>query len=150
MYYVGFLNRTRPEKERRGTVRKKHEIIYNSIAMFFMCVNIIITFTAIYMLIDFLEIGRIVEHQTAISYVPVWIDNFTRTLYFSAITLLSVGYGDITPFGWSRGAAILEATIGYILPAAITVQYLRLFPMPVENWLKNRHDQNNKDEKNTK
>ncbi|TCP28806.1 ion channel [Scopulibacillus darangshiensis] len=108
-----------------------------------MCSNIIITFTIVYMVLDFFDLGRIVEHHTAVSYIPMWIDNFTRTLYFSAITLLSVGYGDITPFGWSRGVAILEATIGYILPAAITVQYLRLFPSPLENWFRNKYDHKN-------
>ncbi|RSK26161.1 two pore domain potassium channel family protein [Bacillus sp. HMF5848] len=44
------------------------------------------------------------------------------SLYFSAITLLSVGYGDITPVGIGRGVAIIEAVIGYIIPAAFVVR----------------------------
>lgn len=116
-------------------MKSNHErgMLYNSLALFMTCINIIITFTVIYLLLDFFQLGVIIDHHEAISPLPYWIDHFTRTLYFSAITLLSVGYGDITPFGWSRGAAIVEASIGYILPAVITVQYMRLFPSTLRN-----------------
>ncbi|MFC7394596.1 ion channel [Scopulibacillus cellulosilyticus] len=125
----------------------RHGLIYNSLALFILCVNIIGTFTVIYLILDVLNLGQIVEHHTAITDMPYWVDKGTRTLYFSAITLLSVGYGDITPFGWSRGVAILEAAIGYILPAVITVQYLRLFPTPIEKWLKSKQSKDDKKEK---
>lgn len=39
-------------------------------------------------------------------------------MYFSAITLLSVGYGDVTPVGIGRWIAIIEALVGYTMPAA--------------------------------
>ncbi len=42
-------------------------------------------------------------------------------MYFSAITLLSVGYGDITPIGVGRWIAIVEALVGYTMPAAFVV-----------------------------
>ncbi|MDG4658544.1 potassium channel family protein [Ectobacillus antri] len=42
-------------------------------------------------------------------------------MYFSAITLLSVGYGDITPIGIGRWLAIVEALVGYTMPAAFLV-----------------------------
>lgn len=112
---------------------KKIPIIYNAIVLLFLCGNIIIGFSFIYILLDVLDLGRIIEHHTAPYHGPLWFDNLTRTFYFSAITLLSVGYGDITPFGWARAVAILEALVGYILPAVITVQYLRLFPATIEN-----------------
>ncbi|MBU8880610.1 potassium channel family protein [Bacillus sp. FJAT-29790] len=38
--------------------------------------------------------------------------------YFSAVTLFSVGYGDIAPIGIGRMIAVLEALIGYTIPAA--------------------------------
>ncbi len=41
-----------------------------------------------------------------------------QSIYFSGVTLLTVGYGDITPVGWARPIALLEALIGYTLPAA--------------------------------
>lgn len=43
-------------------------------------------------------------------------------MYFSAITLLSVGYGDITPIGIGRWIAIIEALVGYTMPAAFVAR----------------------------
>lgn len=42
-------------------------------------------------------------------------------VYFSAVTLLSVGYGDLVPVGIGRFIAIIEALFGYLLPAAFVV-----------------------------
>ncbi len=47
-----------------------------------------------------------------------------RSLYFSTITMLSVGYGDVTPYGWSRLVAMIESVIGGILPAAIVLRFM--------------------------
>ncbi len=41
--------------------------------------------------------------------------------YFSAVTLLSVGYGDITPVGLGRWISVIEALVGYLLPAAFVL-----------------------------
>ncbi|GGH88955.1 potassium channel LctB [Pullulanibacillus pueri] len=114
----------------------KKEIFYNAIALLMLCGNIIISFTFIYIILEVLGLGQIVEHHPTPLYNSAWLNIFTRTLYFSAITLFSVGYGDITPFEWSRMVAIIEATVGYILPAVITVQYLRLAPPRIEKFFK--------------
>ncbi|MCA1032657.1 potassium channel family protein [Bacillus timonensis] len=49
-------------------------------------------------------------------------DKIESAMYFSAITLLSVGYGDITPIGVGRWIAVVEALIGYTMPAAFVVR----------------------------
>jgi potassium channel LctB len=46
-----------------------------------------------------------------------YFDKLVTSLYFSAVTLFSVGYGDIVPIGFGRFLAVFEALIGYILPA---------------------------------
>jgi potassium channel LctB len=81
-----------------------------------------------------MDVGQIVEHHGFLFEGESWAEQVAKTIYFSAITLLSVGYGDITPIGWSRMVAILEALVGYLLPAVITVQYLRLFPSAIERF----------------
>ena len=43
------------------------------------------------------------------------IDGLKSCFYFSGITLFSVGYGDITPYGIGRFIAIMEALTGYTI-----------------------------------
>jgi potassium channel LctB len=43
-------------------------------------------------------------------------------LYFSAMTLFSVGYGEIAPIGVGRIIAVSEALIGYTIPAAFVAR----------------------------
>jgi potassium channel LctB len=53
---------------------------------------------------------------------------FLDCLYFSVVTLFTVGYGDIIPIGLGRVVAILEVMLGYALSAALVLswaQYMR-------------------------
>lgn len=45
-------------------------------------------------------------------------ESFLNLLYFSGVTLLSVGYGDLIPVGAIRFFALIEASIGVLLPTA--------------------------------
>ncbi|MFD1020590.1 potassium channel family protein [Thalassobacillus hwangdonensis] len=47
-----------------------------------------------------------------------------QAIYFSGVTLLTVGYGDIIPIGWGRPIALFEALIGYTIPAALFVKVM--------------------------
>lgn len=46
------------------------------------------------------------------------ISHFGDYLYFSGVTLLSVGYGDLVPVGVARIFSLLEASLGLLLPSA--------------------------------
>lgn len=48
-----------------------------------------------------------------------------HSLYFSGATLLTVGYGDVSPIGIGRFVALLEALIGYLLPTAFVLQLVQ-------------------------
>jgi len=54
-----------------------------------------------------------------------FLDRLAHSIYFSGVTLMTVGYGDITPVGIGRVLALGEALIGYILPAAFFVQLMQ-------------------------
>jgi potassium channel LctB len=104
----------------------KRRTFYNMLALFILYINITLAFSVLYCALELTGFGNITDHYAAPSHQSQPFDLVTRSFYFSSITLLSVGYGDITPFGWARAAAIVEAMIGYILPAALVIKYFQL------------------------
>ncbi|WP_307479915.1 potassium channel family protein [Cytobacillus purgationiresistens] len=51
-----------------------------------------------------------------------FLDRLASGFYFSAVTLFSLGYGDITPIGIGRMIAVAEALIGYVIPTAFVAR----------------------------
>lgn len=51
-----------------------------------------------------------------------WREKLSTSIYLSAITLFSVGYGDVVPIGVGRLLVIIEALLGYTIPAAFVVR----------------------------
>ena len=51
-----------------------------------------------------------------------FLERLETGLYFSAVTLFSVGYGEIAPVGIGRIIAVSEALIGYTIPAAFVAR----------------------------
>ncbi|ANU11609.1 Ion transport 2 domain-containing protein [Planococcus antarcticus DSM 14505] len=49
-------------------------------------------------------------------------DDFWDFLYFSGVTMLSVGYGDLVPVGVARFFAVIQAALGLLLPSAYFVK----------------------------
>lgn len=107
----------------------KQKTWYNFVTLFFLYVNLVIFFALLYWVVEWANLGFILDHYASAAHQKQWSDRITRTLYFSAITLLSVGYGDLSPFGWARGVAILEALIGYVLPGALVIRYVFIPPI---------------------
>lgn len=52
------------------------------------------------------------------------LDQLGHAVYFSGITLMTVGYGDISPIGIGKYIALSEALLGYVLPSAFFVRVL--------------------------
>lgn len=53
------------------------------------------------------------------------IGSLIHSGYFSGVTMLTIGYGDITPIGYGRLIALIEALIGYILPTAFVLRLVQ-------------------------
>lgn len=53
------------------------------------------------------------------------IGSLVHSFYFSGVTLLTIGYGDITPIGIGRLIALVQALIGYVLPAAFVLKLVQ-------------------------
>lgn len=47
--------------------------------------------------------------------VGTGVEGFLTSLYFSFVTAVSLGYGDVIPLGWVRGLAIVEAGAGLMI-----------------------------------
>lgn len=52
------------------------------------------------------------------------LESLVHSIYFSGVTLLTIGYGDIIPVGIGRIIALIEAMIGYLLPTAFVFRLL--------------------------
>ncbi|WP_326032260.1 potassium channel family protein [Virgibacillus pantothenticus] len=53
------------------------------------------------------------------------LDSIGHAVYFSGVTMLTIGYGDITPVGIGRFIALIQALIGYILPTAFVLRLVQ-------------------------
>ncbi|AXI08418.1 two pore domain potassium channel family protein [Oceanobacillus sp. 143] len=84
---------------------------------------VIIGFGILYFILSFQ--GIILVEDGELRQVNV-IGSIIHSMYFSGVTMLTIGYGDITPIGIGRFIALIEALIGYILPTAFV---MRLFQM---------------------
>ncbi|GGK07981.1 hypothetical protein GCM10007063_33120 [Lentibacillus kapialis] len=51
--------------------------------------------------------------------------SLVHSFYFSGATLLTIGYGDITPIEIGRLIALVEALIGYVLPTAFVLKLVQ-------------------------
>ncbi|WP_221568578.1 potassium channel family protein [Alkalihalobacillus sp. TS-13] len=88
-------------------------------ALFIVYSIIILGFGAIYFSLLMVGIPVLMESGTPVN--GSYAELTEVVSYFSAVTLLSVGYGDITPIGIGRWISIIEALVGYLLPAAFVL-----------------------------
>ncbi|WP_307395804.1 ion channel [Caldalkalibacillus horti] len=72
-------------------------------------------FSLIYLSLEFLG-NPILAFNYSVT--PGSISYIGNLIYFSLVTMLTVGYGDITPIGLGKFIASTQALIGYLLPAA--------------------------------
>lgn len=85
--------------------------------------NVMIGFGLFYLLFEMN--GMTVLLDTGERLTGHFYHKFEASLYFSAMTLFSVGYGDVVPIGVGRMIAIIEALIGYTIPAAFVAKAFR-------------------------
>lgn len=106
------LLKNRPVRGQRISLR-------NFVVLLFVYITIAFGFGSLYMALEVAGITVLTEGKRGVGGNVLHL--VEDTLYFSAVTLLSVGYGDITPLGIGRPIAMVQALIGYLLPAAFVV-----------------------------
>ncbi|WP_110943248.1 potassium channel family protein [Virgibacillus senegalensis] len=88
------------------------EIFYTMIVLY---LAVMLGFALLYFVLSFNGVV-LIEGDSLSKVAP--LEALAHALYFSGVTLMTVGYGDIIPVGIGRVLALTEALIGYILPAA--------------------------------
>ncbi|MDM5186991.1 potassium channel family protein [Bacillus sp. DX4.1] len=99
---------------------KRFFSFYNLASLFLIYTTVLIAFGLSYVVLE--ETGLAVLREDGAELTVRSFHLVEVCLYFSAVTLLSVGYGDVTPIGIGRWIAIVEALIGYTLPFAFVVR----------------------------
>lgn len=79
-------------------------------------VTVMIGFGLIYILLELKGYPVFIDETMGME--DSLVNRLETGFYFSAVTLFSVGYGDIAPIGIGRIIAVVEALIGYTIPAA--------------------------------
>lgn len=107
-------------KGRMLRLRVSFELFYTLIIIYIL---IIAGFGMIYFLMSLhgemlIEIGQVQSYSV--------LEDMFRSIYFSGVTMLTIGYGDIIPIGPARMIAILQALIGYLLPASFILKLVQL------------------------
>ncbi|MFJ7976817.1 ion channel [Peribacillus sp. NPDC096379] len=82
--------------------------------------TILIGFALIYLLFELQNHSVILDNGKRVE--GDFFQQLHTSFYFSAMTMFSVGYGDISPIGVGRMVATIQAFIGYALPVAFVIR----------------------------
>jgi len=114
---TGFINSGPGEtNERLSEGRFSLEIFYTLLITYTI---VIIGFGLIYLLLSFQ--GVILVEGDKLRRVG-FVGSLIHSFYFSGVTMLTIGYGDIVPIGVGRFVALIQALIGYVLPTAFVLR----------------------------
>ncbi|GGP17003.1 potassium channel family protein [Oceanobacillus neutriphilus] len=107
----------------RIQMKEGHFSLEIFIAMLVVYCITMVGYGLVYFILSFQGIV-IVEHGE-LREVTIW-GSVVHSIYFSGVTILTLGYGDLAPVGIGRIIAISEALIGYILPAAFVLKVVQI------------------------
>lgn len=93
----------------------------NFMYLIFVYITIMIGFGLIYTLFQMNGIPVYNDGQ-APSLNYDFFHTLHTSIYFSGVTLFSVGFGDLMPIGVGRMVVLVEALIGYTIPAAFVAR----------------------------
>lgn len=92
------------------------------VSLLFIYVIVMLGYGLIYFILSFQ--GIVLVENGELRDVSI-LGSIIHSIYFSGVTLLTIGYGDITPIGIGRLIALTEALIGYVLPAAFVLKIVQ-------------------------
>jgi hypothetical protein len=105
---------------------RRNEKIYVFANFILLYINVFVTFSLIYLLLDILQLGPLINRFSINDPKILLSEKLLNSLHLSAKTLFSDSYSYVIPFGWSKVVAFIEGTVGFILPAFIMLRFLSL------------------------
>lgn len=97
-----------------------YDIFY---ALLIIYITVIIGFSFLYYILSFYDV---VLYEVNIEKNKSLFDVWWRSFYFSGVTMLTIGYGDVIPLGIGRLFALLQALIGFVLPTTFVLKVVHL------------------------
>jgi potassium channel LctB len=106
---------------KKGELSKTHKLSLDwplYLYIFTVLLSIMFIFAIIYYVISLSTLILIngTSGEEVVNYT------FLQALYYSGVTLLSIGYGDFTPIGPARFLSIFEAFLGIVIPTVIFIK----------------------------
>jgi uncharacterized protein YjbI with pentapeptide repeats len=93
----------------------------NPLRVLFSMILIYVMFSFTYVVLPYFDLGTIINSVGATDGL-----NYLQTsFYHSAITFLTIGYGDYYPTGFSRAVSVVEGWTGLFLMSYFTVAFVR-------------------------
>ncbi|MFD1360711.1 potassium channel family protein [Lentibacillus salinarum] len=117
---IGFVRGGKiPERMQMQESRFSAEIFYTLLIIYLV---VIIGFGLVYFVLSMSHVLLVENSELRDESI---VGSLMRSIYFSGVTLLTIGYGDITPIGIGRLIALVQALIGYVLPAAFVLKLVQ-------------------------
>ncbi|WAA12938.1 potassium channel family protein [Fervidibacillus halotolerans] len=103
-----------------SALQEKYISWQSFVYLLFIYSTLFIGFGLIYFLLMQIGLEVLIENGQKIDSRKLY--ELQSSLYFSGVTLFSIGYGDLSPVGYGRFIAIMEGMIGYTIPASFVVR----------------------------
>lgn len=116
-----FLNENEGDDDRQRTAISL-EVLYTLLTIYLI---FIIGFGLIYFVLSYTQ-EILIVNEVRTAQLNSKLTHLFMSFYFSGVTLLTIGYGDIIPVGIGRFIAIIQALIGYILPTTFVLKLVQL------------------------
>jgi hypothetical protein len=115
-----------------SSILRRNEKVYVFTNFIFLYINVLITFSLIYLLLDIFQLGPLINRFSINDPTILLSEKLLNSLHLSAKTLFSDSYSYVIPFGWSKVVAFIEGTVGFMLPAFIMLRFLSLENIKLE------------------
>lgn len=96
-----------------------------SIAYIVLILTLLVLFSSAYNSVEKMQKGYLTFGTCQDKFLPSMIESDEQRsssyFYFSAITLFTVGYGDICPMGWSKSISMFNAFVGIFINTIVMI-----------------------------